>query len=75
MAAFIVRALEGNPAGVCAAPPFTDVPVTNQFCRHIERAVALGITQGIGGGLFGPAQNVSREQMAAFIARAFLGLP
>jgi hypothetical protein len=75
MAAFIVRALEGNPVGACAAPPFTDVPVTNQFCRHIERAVALGITQGIGGGLFGPGQNVTREQMAAFIARAFLGIP
>ena len=70
MAAFIIRAMEGDPAGVCIAPPFTDVPVDSPFCMHIQRAVALGITQGIGVGLFGPSQNVTREQMAAFLTRA-----
>jgi hypothetical protein len=74
MAAFLIRGVEGNPAGTCAAQPFTDVTVGNIFCKHIERIRDLEITLGIGGGLYGPLQNVTREQMAAFLARAFLGL-
>jgi diphthamide synthase subunit DPH2 len=75
MAAFIIRALEGDPAGVCSEPPFTDVPVTNQFCKHIERMKARNITLGFPDGTYQPLGNVTREHMAAFIARAFLGLP
>jgi hypothetical protein len=73
MAAFIIRALEGNPPGVCAAPPFPDVPVDNQFCRHIERMKARNITLGFGDGTYRPLDNVTRQQMALFLARAFLG--
>ena len=75
MSAFIIRALEGNPAGVCAVPPFTDVPVINQFCKHIERMKARNISLGFPDGTFQPQGNVTRDQMAAFLARAFLGLP
>jgi hypothetical protein len=75
MAAFIIRTLEGNPPGVCLAQPFPDVPITNQFCRHIERMKARGISLGFQDGTFRPLDTVTREQMAAFIARAFLGIP
>jgi hypothetical protein len=76
MAAFIVRAVEGEPAStVCnGGSGFADVALANGFCRYIKRLAELGITTGCGGGNFCPAQIVSRDQMAAFIARAFLGM-
>jgi len=76
MAAFIVRAVEGEPAATyCGSGSgFADVAQTNGFCRYIKRLAELNITTGCGGGNFCPAQTVTREQMAAFIARAFLGM-
>ena len=76
MAAFIIRAVQGNPAaGYCGSTaPFSDVPVSNTFCGHIKRMSELGITTGCGGGNYCPSQTVTREQMAAFLARAFLGM-
>jgi hypothetical protein len=76
MAAFIIRALEGNPvAGYCGStPPFADVPVSNTFCGHIKRMLERNITTGCGGGNYCPTQTVTRDQMAAFLARAFLGM-
>jgi hypothetical protein len=76
MAAFIIRAVEGNPpAGYCgSSAPFSDVPVSNGFCGHIKRMAELGITTGCGGGNYCPGQTVSRDQMAAFLGRAFLGM-
>jgi hypothetical protein len=74
MAAFIIRGVEGNPAGACAAQPFTDVAAGNTFCKHIERLKDLEITLGFADGTYHPLDTVNREQMAAFLARAFLGL-
>lgn len=76
MAAFIIRAREGNPAaGYCGSTaPFLDVDTTNVFCGHIKRLLELHITTGCGPGNYCPSQNVTREQMAAFLARAFLGM-
>jgi hypothetical protein len=34
----------------------------------------LGITTGCGGGKYCPSQTVTRDQMAVFLARAFLGM-
>jgi len=34
----------------------------------------LGITTGCGNGNYCPTQSVSRDQMAAFLGRAFLGM-
>jgi hypothetical protein len=75
MAAFIVRAKEGEPASACASAPFADVPITNSFCKYIDRMSALGITTGCGNGNYCPSQNVDRQQMAAFIIRALEGNP
>lgn len=76
MAIFIVRTLEGNPApNYCGGiSPYTDVSPSSPFCGHIKRLKELNVTQGVGGGLYAPSSNVTREQMAAFIARGFLGL-
>ncbi|OGP77299.1 MAG: hypothetical protein A2V86_00180 [Deltaproteobacteria bacterium RBG_16_49_23] len=70
-AAFMIRTLNGaDPVGVCAQPPFSDVPVDDIFCIHIEQMATRGITRGIGENLFEPSLPVTREQMAAFLIRA-----
>ncbi len=76
IAAFIIRAVEGNPvAGYCGSTaPYSDVPASNGFCGHIKRMAELGITTGCGGGNYCPSQTVTRDQMAVFLARAFLGM-
>ena len=76
MAVFIVRALEGNPfANYCnGVAPFNDVTAASWSCGHIKRLVDLEITQGCGNGNYCPGNEVNREQMAAFLARAFLGM-
>lgn len=75
MAAFIVRAKEGEPSGACTVAPFTDVPAGDPFCKYIQRMAALGVTTGCGGGKYCPANNVTRQEMAAFIIRALEGNP
>lgn len=71
MAAFVIRALGSfNPP----APPaqrFLDVPPENSFAAFIEQMAVRGITLGCGGNNYCPEQPVTREQMAAFLVRAF----
>jgi hypothetical protein len=76
MAAFITRALDEVPAdGYCGTEdPFTDVPYSEWSCKYVKRLVELGVTKGIGEGLYGPGNPVMRAQMAVFLARAFLGM-
>ena len=79
MAVFILRALNdipadgGTPGGTAA--PFADVPADWWSCKYVKRLVELGITSGVGGGLFDPEGVVTREQMAAFITRALNEVP
>ena len=75
MASFIVRAVDGADATTCLGTVFTDVPVGAPHCANIERLRTLNVTLGCGTNLYCPADSVPREQMAAFIARAFLGIP
>jgi hypothetical protein len=56
-----------------AVPTFNDVSQSNQFYDAIEAMYASGITQGCPYPNFCPKDYVTREQMAAFFARA-LGL-
>jgi hypothetical protein len=76
MAAFIVRAKEGEPpVNYCGTTnPFHDVPYTSSMCGYVKRLAELGITTGTGGGNFSPNGIVTREQMAVFVARAFLSM-
>jgi hypothetical protein len=70
MAAFLVRALgltDNTHTG------FTDVPVGSTFANDIGKLATAGITKGCNppaNTMFCPKDHVSREQMAAFMARA-----
>ena len=76
MAAFIVRAVEGEPAtDYCSSGSlFTDVTASDWSCKYINRLYELGITTGYGDGRYGPDDLVTRAQMAVFLGRAFLGM-
>jgi hypothetical protein len=52
---------------------FSDVPTTHPFFQQIEALAAAGISTGWSDGTFRPDQPVTRQAMAAFLARA-LGL-
>lgn len=73
MAAFLIRALgELSPP----TPPmqrFDDVPESNMFYNFIDRLAVLEITLGCSPSppLYCPNNSVTREQMAAFLVRAF----
>jgi hypothetical protein len=77
MAAFIVRAAEGEPpANYCdTGSPFSDVSPDTWPCKYIKRLLELGITKGCGPGIYCPDRNVTRAEMAAFIVRAVEGEP
>lgn len=77
MAAFLVRAKVGEPAlNYCdTGAPFIDVPTSSIFCRYVKKLLELNITQGCAAGMYCPSDNVLRDQMAAFLTRAFLGAP
>jgi hypothetical protein len=72
MAAFLVRALNlTERSGVT----FQDVPAGSTFAADIDRLATAGITRGCNppaNDRFCPKDNVTREQMAAFLKRAFL---
>ena len=51
--------------------PFTDVAATSFAGADIECIFALEITTGVSSTAYGPAQNVTREQMAAFLGRLY----
>ncbi len=87
MAAFLARAIYGSSANIptsgtingqlydCINGPtyFTDVPAGSIFCAHIHAIAALGITNGCAPNRYCPADNITRGQMAVFLARALLG--
>ena len=75
MASFLVRAMDKADAPGPCIGFFTDVPLGAPHCANIERLVGLGITQGCAAGMYCPGNNVLRDQMAAFLGRAFLGMP
>lgn len=61
-------------ADPCAQPPvvedgFGDVAPANVHESNIDCIAHYGIAQGIGGGLYSPTTNVSRAQIASFVAR------
>lgn len=47
-----------------ATPDFTDVPQSSPYYGYIEAAYQKGYIQGLGNGLFGPTDLLTREQMA-----------
>ena len=53
-----------------ASATFGNVPTSHPFFQSIEAMAASGITGGCGGGNYCPNDSVTREQFAAFFARA-----
>lgn len=59
---------EGEPE-IMAANPFTDVASDKYYTNAIIWAEKNEIVYGYGGGLFGPEDAITREQMAAILYR------
>jgi len=53
---------------------FLDVPQSHQFWGPVMTLISLGITAGIGDGLYGVDQPTLRRQMAVFLLKAKYGL-
>ena len=67
-----ITAAVAAPIGAYAAHRFTDVPDTNIFHNDIAWLADAGVTQGCNpptNDRFCPGDNVTREQMAAFMRR------
>ncbi len=79
MAVYVSRSV-GTPTGGVSVvdyqppstPSFSDVPVDHWAYRNIEYAVAYNIVQGYLEGDYRPALEVSRDQMAVYIARSMI---
>ncbi|MBP1988532.1 DUF4838 domain-containing protein [Paenibacillus eucommiae] len=51
--------------------PFTDVQTNAWYAEDVSRIYAAGIVEGLGGGKFEPEAQISREDAAVIVARAF----
>ena len=60
--------MEGEPA-VTSANAFTDVAADVWYAKPVLWANENNIVSGYGSGLFGPDDNITREQMAAILNR------
>ena len=65
---FLARALNAKAA---SAAEFSDVPTDSYFADAVAWAAANGVTEGIGGGLFGSDNNCTRGQIVTFLYRAY----
>ncbi|MCP3937652.1 MAG: hypothetical protein GY708_20040 [Actinomycetia bacterium] len=76
MAAFIGRVWRtlDHTCPTTPAHGFTDVPATSFADDDITCIKALGITTGTGDGTYSPDRAVTREEMAAFLARLWRAL-
>jgi DNA-binding beta-propeller fold protein YncE len=80
MAVYVARAVAGGDAAVPAdtdGATFTDVTDANDWAwcyRYVEYCADEGIVQGYADSTYRPADAVTRDQMAVYVARAF-GLP
>jgi hypothetical protein len=74
MSAFLYRLAGEPPFKDPVVGSFTDVPLGSTFFHEIEWMADEGITTGFPGGVYRPAQAVSRQAMSAFLYR-FAGEP
>jgi PKD repeat protein len=72
MAAYISRALAGGDAKISspAVASFPDVPTDAWSFKYVEYAKAKQIVSGYSDNTYRPTQEVTRDQMAVYIARA-----
>jgi PKD repeat protein len=75
MAVYISRALAGGDSNVpefTDTPTFPDVPEDNWALDYIEYAVDQGVVTGYDDGNYHPEYEVTRDQMAVYVARALV---
>ncbi len=49
---------------------FSDVPITASYYKAVDKLSNAGVIQGRGDGVFAPADNTTRAEFCAFVARA-----
>lgn len=64
----IIYNMEGQPA-TSGSSVFTDVADSAWYADAVTWAASQGIVGGYGGGLFGPEDNITREQLASILYR------
>ncbi len=75
LAATVLTLAVGGVADLRAAPcgPFTDVSHDNEFCPAILELYYIGVTAGTSPTSFGPTLPVTRQVLAALLARSASG--
>ncbi|MCL2122280.1 MAG: S-layer homology domain-containing protein, partial [Clostridiales bacterium] len=64
----ILHRMEGSPDPSGLSNPFTDVAEGAWYAGVIKWAASKGIVVGYGGGLYGPDDPVTREQLSAILS-------
>lgn len=59
--------LEGSPIPTLTESPYLDVNAEDACYAAVLWASEIGLTDGVGGGRFAPAEEASRAQLAAFL--------
>jgi amidase len=75
IAVYIARALVGGEEAVPAGPSepsFRDVPTDHWAFSHIEYVKDAGIVTGYPDSTYHPSEDLTRAEMAAFIARSIV---
>ena len=75
MAVYISRALAGGDDSVpefTGTPTFPDVGTTQWALKYVEYAVDQDVVGGYENGTYQPANQVTRDQMAVYVARALV---
>jgi DNA-binding beta-propeller fold protein YncE len=76
MAAYLARAVAGGDDAVpepAGAPTFSDVDADHWAYRYVEYGAQQDLVEGYASGGYQPDSAVTRDQMAAYIARALAG--
>ena len=74
MASFLARLWRAAGGGCpTAATPFTDISPTSFAATDVRCIYGLGFTTGTSAITYSPSGNVTREQMASFLARVWRG--
>jgi len=63
----ILYRLRGNPDTSALPNPFIDVAAGAWYFDAVKWAAANGVVSGYGGGKFGPADSITREQLATIL--------
>ncbi len=75
MAVYISGALAGGSDNVpefTGTPSFSDVPEDHWALHYIEYAVEQKVVEGYGDGTYHPDEEVTRDQMAVYVARSLV---